>query len=135
MSSGSTTTSDSTRMAAPGLGARLEAKLDEAARRTQALADAVEAAAAAGAGGGGPSNAVGAGGLPIPTPLRSLVAQLQRWASEKGEGGAGAGGGGEPGRPDRGRRAAPLLVELRGAGLERGGLRYIDRVHYQESIR
>lgn len=109
-----------------GLGARLEAKLDEAARRTQALADAVEeslvssssstADVVAGAAGS-------ASGLPFPTPLRSLVAQLllsggqQHQSSEQQEVESDLGPG-EAGRSDR--RLPPLLVEFKGAGLERG---------------
>lgn len=102
-----------------GLSARLEARLNAATRRTQALADAVEESLASSAL---PSSAAGlegggaAGGLPtlpaLPTPLRSLVAQL-----------LAVGGGQQQQQPEEEKEArpsAPVLVELRGAGLGRG---------------
>lgn len=102
-----------------GLGARLEAKLDAAARRTQALADAVEESLASSSS----ASTADASGLvgPLPTPLRSLVAQLlsgggqHQQEQQQDEGGRGTEGGKRSNR-----RLAPLLVEFKGAGLERG---------------
>lgn len=99
-----------------GLGARLEAKLDAATRRTQALADAVEeslaasSSSSAGLDGGG----LGPLPLPLPTPLRSLVAQLLSVGGQQQQE--------QQQRPpeEEDRPSAPVLVELRGAGLGQG---------------
>ncbi len=98
-----------------GLGARLEARLGEATRRTQALADAVEESLAA--ADGTPSTSSSSSSIPI--HLRSLVAQLlggqqqQHQHQQQEEAAVGD-------RQDRERRSTPLLVELRGAGLVEG---------------